>query len=83
MSVLFVKHPYECKCGGSMKFLLYIKIFALSNPQKIKKIYIENKTRHHGDRRRRYAIKGSSHSSYFFFSASIICDIVYTRPAST
>ena len=43
MSVLFVTHPYECKCGGSMKFLLYIKTFALSNPQKIKKYILKTK----------------------------------------
>ena len=43
MSVPIVKYLYECMCGGIIKFELYIKTFALSNPQKIKNIW---KTKH-------------------------------------
>ena len=61
MSVPIVKYLYECMCGGIIKFELYIKTFALSNPQKIKNIL---KTKH--IRLEIEEKKGSSDRSYFF-----------------
>ena len=75
-----VKYPYMC--SGSIKFLLYIKTFARSSPQKIKNIL---KTKHVilEIEEEDVQFKGSSDPSYFFFSTSIFYDIVYTKPAST